>query len=107
MKVRQSLQRRLLLPMMLLRNKLLLPKSGGPQQEGITGRLEVEVVSGMLEVVTPSGMLEAATPSGMLVVILTGTPLPPLPLRILKSLPIQSGLVVVLGTTKRRSQTIR
>lgn len=101
-------------PMMLLRNKLPQPKIGEPRQEGRTGlpeaEAEAEILSGLLVVVaTPIGLLVvAATPIGALkLVIPTGPPPPPLPLRMSKSPPIQSGLIAVPGTVKRKSQTIR
>jgi hypothetical protein len=89
--------------MMLLQNKLLLPKSGEPRQEGKTGLLEAGVLTGLPEV----GILpEVKTPSGVpKVVIVTGPPPTPLPLRMWKSLPIQSGRIAVPG--KRKNQTIR
>ena len=89
--------------MMLLRNKLLLPKIGEPRQKRKTGLLEVVVV------VTPIGAPTlAVTLIGVpKLVVMTGPPLPPSPIRTSGSLPSQTGPNAVPGTAKRKSRITR
>ena len=100
MKARPSWRLRLRLPMMLLLNKLLLPRIGSP--------VEAVILSGVRKPAIPSGVRRLPILSGALkVAILTGPPLllSPPPPRTPRNL--LSGLTAVPGTVKRKSQTIR